>query len=131
MTNCKLRGIIYPLRFDLYTMELLEDSYGDAQATVTAFQKKRRMKDIRAMFVAMANSARNLMGQKEDVSDEIVRHIDMAELGELANAIQEELRISTHVRAAGGNEDDEQHHDIFGEEMERQEKNVTAGEGTA
>ncbi len=131
MVNCKLRGIIYPLRFDLHTMELLEEAYGDVQETVRNFERKKRVKDIRIMFTAMANSALNMMDKPETVTGDELRHIDLAELNEVTRAIQEELKRSTHARMAGGNEDDEEHHDIFGEEMEGQEKNGRAGEGTA
>ncbi len=133
MVNAKIKGQLVPLRFDLHAMELLDEKYGtDSQELISRFQKKARMKDLKVIFGAMANSARSFLGKEDDVDEKMINHLDVVEINELAAAIKDEMRRTMHVRGADGNEDGDRHQDVFGAEMaEEERKNAEAGEGSA
>lgn len=130
MTNVTIKGIIYPLRFDLYAMEMMEEESGDAQEAIEKFKKRKQIREIRQMFRILANSARNFMEEEENVTGKEILHCDMAELREISAAIQAEMARSMHISTAMGNEGDDQHHDVYLEMMEAEEaKNGETGEG--
>lgn len=130
MINVRIKGVLYPILFDLYAMELLDESYGDARDAINAFrQQNRKLADVKKMFQAMANSARNYLGEPEDVTGKEMNHCTLTELNAVVNGILEEMKRSSTVQAAGGSVDDDEHHDIFKEEMDA--KNGTAGGASA
>lgn len=133
MINAKIRGQLVPLRFDLRTLEIIDEKYDvDSQELINRFNRKAGVKDLKIIFTAMANSARSYLGQKEDIEEKMIAHLDVIEMRDLGAAIKEEMRRTMHVRGADGNEDGDRHQDVFGAELlEEERKNAEAGEGSA
>lgn len=133
MINAKIRGQLVPLRFDLRTLEIIDEKYDvDSQELITRFNRKAGVRDLKIIFTAMANSARSFLGQKEDIEEKMIAHLDVIEMRDLGAAIKEEMRRTMHVRGADGNEDGDRHLDVFSAEMaEEERKNAEAGEGSA
>lgn len=132
MTSINIRGKEYPLTFDLRAMEILEENDQDVQAVVGGMRRSRRIKYVRELFRAMARSAQDAMGLEETVTGKEIAHCSVAEINAIAEAIIKEQEKAMTVRGAQGNEDDDEKHDVFLEELEAEErKNATAGQGTA
>lgn len=133
MINAKIRGQLVPLRFDLRAMEIIDEKYDiDSQELISRFNRKAGVRDLKIIFTAMANSARSFLGQKEDIEEKMIAHLDVIEMRDLGAAIKEEMRRTMHVRGADGNEDGDRHQDVFGAELlEEERKNAMAGEGSA
>jgi hypothetical protein len=114
----------------MYTMELLDDEEGGAQAAINDFRVKRGMKQLRMMFKTMVNSAYNFLEQKESCTGKEIMHADMVEVKDISEAINVEMQRSLHIETALGNEGDEDHHDAYLEEIAAEEsKNVETGKG--
>lgn len=130
MTNVEIKGVLYPLRFDMYTMELLDEDDGGAQNAIEEFRLKKGMKEVRRMFQVMVNSARNFLGEKENCTGKEIMHADIADIKRISDAINIEMARSLHIETGLGNEGDEEHHDSYMEEILAEEsKKTETGEG--
>lgn len=83
-----INGVEYKLRFDMYSLEKIEEEFGGSAKGMEAIRGKGSMKAMRKMFAILANSQRNLDGLPEDVTgDEIDAHAPLSLVMELVNAI--------------------------------------------
>ncbi len=130
MINIEIAGKLYPIRFDLYTMELMEAEGETIQQQVHDFRKRQSIKDIKKMFKHMANSALNYLGQKENVTGEELRHCDLADISEISRALNDEMMRTMHTSMTDGAENGEGHQDVYAAMMEAEdEKNGETGGG--
>ena len=99
-------GKEYPLTFDLYAMELIEEEYGSIQKAFQAMQEGDHMiRIVGVMFAAMANSARSLEGLPEDVTPAAIRHMEPYRINELQQIINK--AVSNGMKVDKNDEEDE------------------------
>jgi len=104
-----INGTDYYLRFDMYAMELLEDSFGSIQKAFDNMREgKQSIKTISALFVAMANSYRSMHDQPEDVTASVIRRLSPGRVKELQEiimqAIADGMKTESDEREAGDDE---------------------------
>ena len=79
---------------------------------------------VKAMFRILANSGRKRAGQPEDVTGEEINGCNLADLDEIAKALNATMEEAMHAETVGGNEADDEVHDEYMEELEQNEKNA-------
>ena len=119
MAKVTLKGKEYGLRFDLYAMEQIEEEFGSVKAVFDMLRDGKALRATRILFVVLANSYLSYHGQEETVTEKEIRHIGMEEIKEISDAIQAAVAEGTHSETTGGNEADDDVHDIYLEEIER------------
>ena len=125
MAAIKISGKEYNLRMDIYAMEKIEKEYGDLKDALRAFRgKERKISMVKSMFRILANSGRKRAGQPEDVTGEEINGCNLADLDEIAKAMNATMEEAMHAETVGGNEADDEVHDEYMEELEQNEKNA-------
>lgn len=128
MARVKIRGAVFELRYDVSTIEAIEDEFGTMEAMREAM-KGSSVKNLRKMFQIMVNSARDMRGQApmtpQDAKD-ILAHATLWELKRLSEAFTQALEEGMKSETTGGNEADSEEVDEVLEELER--KNARAGD---
>ena len=124
MAAIKINGKEYNLRMDIHAMEQIEKEYGDLKDALRAFRgKERKITMVKSMFRILANSGRKKAGQPEDVTGEEIDGCNLADLDQIAKALNATMEEAMHAETVGGNEADEETHDEYMEELEQKEKN--------
>lgn len=127
MVKAEIGGKEYELRMDLYAMELIEDAMGDSYGNAMEALRKRSFKTARKMFAILANSAKSFRGEPEDVSEEEFKHLGLADVAKMTEAILKAQEESFRKETLDGAADDTQHDDVL-EEIEAEEaKNGATG----
>lgn len=126
MAKIIIRGKEYDLRITVYTMECLENEYGDMSEALKMIRGggKRKIKDIKTIFAIMANAGLHEKELPEDVKPSAIDKCNLAELDEIAGAMARATEEAMHAETIGGNEADDDIHDEYMEELERKEKNA-------
>lgn len=115
----------YELRMDVYAMEKIENEFGDLKEALKAFRgKERKISMVKAMFRILANSGNKKAGKPENVTGEEIDGCNLADLNQIARALNDTMEEAMHAETVGGNEADDEVHDEYGEELEQQEKNA-------
>ena len=127
MAKVEINGKEYDLRLDLYTMELIQDAFEDTYENAMEALRKRSFKSIRKIFTCMANSARSFRKDPEDVSPDDFKHMNMADVAKMTDAITQTQEEGFRKETFDGAADEEQHDDVL-EEIEAEEaKNGATG----
>lgn len=121
MTEIRIEGRVYELRFDMYAMEQVEDEFGGVRQLFQELGSGKQVKALRSIFRIMGNSARAYRGDEENVTGKEIMRLTVWEMQELSKAIQAEIRASMKKETADGNEADDEVHDLY--EDEEDEKN--------
>ena len=128
MARVKINGKEYGLRFDLYAMEQIEEEFGGVKTVFDTLKEgKHQIKTTRTLFRILANSYLSYNGQEETVTGDEVKHCGMDAIKDISDAVQKAISEGSHSETTGGNEADDEVHDMFLEEIER--KNLRTGEG--
>ena len=118
MASFEIKGKVYPLKFDMYAMEQIEDEFGGVKAMYEAMRGengKSVAKAMKVIFRILANSARNERDLPESITGDEVVHCNVNRLSAaIAEAITEGMKSET----TGGNEADDEVHDEYLEELE-------------
>ena len=118
MASFTIGGKTYPLKFDMYAMEQIEEEFGGVKEMYEAMRGnngKSVAKAMKSIFRILANSARNEMDLPESITGDEVVHCNVHQLSEaIAAAIMAGMKSET----TGGNEADDQVHDEYLEELE-------------
>ena len=118
MASIKIKEKVYPLRFDMYAMEQVEEEFGGIRPMFESMrggEGKGVAKTLQIMFRILANSDRNELDLPENVTGEEVRHCSVQMVSDaIGAAINEGMRSET----TGGNEADDEVHDEYLEEIE-------------
>lgn len=113
----------YDLVFNMYTMELIEEKYDDARAVINRLVEspKQELKLCRELFVMMANTARELKGEPEDVTDEALKGMNFEDYSKLMLRAKLIIEVAHGMKSetTGGNVADDTVHDAFLEEDEK------------
>ena len=127
MAKTEINGKTYELRLDLYAMEMIEDAFGDSYGNAMDALRKRSFKTARKMFAILANSARSFRGYPEDISEDEFKHLGMADVVKMTEAIMQAQEESFKKETLDGAADDATHDDVL-EEIEAEEaKNGATG----
>lgn len=119
MASITVNGKEYGLRFDLYAMEQVEETFGSVKGAFDGLREGKQIKTTRTLFRILANSWLGYHGQEETVTGDEIKHADMNTVMELSKAIQEAIAEGAKSETTGGNEADDSVHDVFLEEIER------------
>jgi len=113
----------YELVFNMYAMELIEEKYDDARATINRLVEspKQELKLCRELFVIMANAAREAKGEPEDVTDKPLKEMKFEDYNNLMLRAKLIIEVAHGMRSetTGGNEADDTVHDAYLEEDEK------------
>jgi len=125
MAEIKIKGKTYDLRITVYTMEGLENEYGDVESALKMIRGggKRTIKDIKKIFAIMANAGQHAKGLPEDVKPGAIDGCTLADLNEISIVMGKATEEAMKAETVGGNEADDDVHDEYMEEIEAQEKN--------
>ena len=127
MAKVVIDGKEYGLRFDLYAMEQIEEEFGNIKKAFQALREGRQLKTTRILFKILANSYLSFHGQEETITGDEIKHAGMNAVMEVSIAVQNAISEGSKSETTGGNEADDEVHDMFLEEIER--KNLRTGEG--
>ena len=119
MASIEMNGRVYGLRFDLYAMEQIEEEFGSVRNVFDALKGGKQLKTTRLLFRILANSYLSYNGQEETVTGEEIKHADMDMIRQVSEAVQQAIAEGSRSETTGGNEADDEVHDIFLEEIER------------
>ena len=120
MASVTIDGKEYGLRFDLYAMEQIEEEFGGVKAVFdTLSEGKRQIKTTRALFRVLANSYLSYNGQEETVTGNEIKHAGIDMIREVSEAVQRAITEGSKSETTGGNEADDEVHDMYLEEIER------------
>lgn len=120
MAKVKIGEKEYGLRFDLYSMEQIEEEFGGVKAVFDTLKEGRhQIKTTRALFRILANSYLSYNGQEETVTGDEIKHAGMDMIRNISEAVQEAIAEGSKSETTGGNEADDEVHDMFLEEIER------------
>ena len=119
MASININGKEYPLRFDMYAMEQVENEFGGIREMFESMRGgeggKGVAKTLQIIFRILANSARNELDLPENVTGEEIRHEKVQKVSDaIGAAINEGMKSET----TGGNEADDEVHDEYLEEIE-------------
>lgn len=121
MTETRIEGRVYELKFDLYALEQVQEEYDGLQDLFEQLAGRKQVKALKAIFRIMANSARADRGDPENVTGNEILRLTIAEMKKLTQDIQTEIRKSMKKETADGNEADDEVHDLYQDEED--EKN--------
>ena len=127
MVTVKVQGKTFELRYDLATMEMIEDEFG-SQEKMREAMKAKSVKSMRTMFRIMANSARDVAGLpalKAAEVDRLMKHATLAEVNLISQAFTAAMEEGMKSETTGGNEADDEVSDEYLKEIEA--KNGRAG----
>ena len=120
MARITINGKEYGLRFDLYAMEQMEEEFGSVKAVFDMMREgKHQVKTMRTLFKIMANSYLGWKGEEENVTGDEVKHADMNMVTEISDAVKQAIAEGSKSETTGGNEADDEVHDVYLEEIER------------
>ena len=120
MTETRIDGRIYELRFDLYAMEGVEEEFGSMKELFEIMSSgKRQVKTLKSLFRLMGNSARAFRGEEENITGQEVLRLTVREMGELSEAMKREIQKSMKKETMDGNEADDEDHDLYETESDR------------
>ena len=129
MAKVTIRGKEYELRLDLNTMERLEEAFEGDSAKAARAMTDRSFRNLRRLFVAMANSAKEYREQEPDVTEKTLDHISLKEITEVTDAIVAAQEEGFKADTANGAADDERHDAVLEAMEAEEEKNGETGEG--
>ena len=110
----------YGLRFDLYSMEQIEEEFGGVKTVFDTLKEgKHQIKTTRTLFRILANSYLSYNGREETVTGDEIKHAGMDMIRSISEAVQAAIAEGSKSETTGGNEADDEVHDMFLEEIER------------
>lgn len=119
MTETRIEGRVYELKFDLYALEQVQEEYDGLQDLFEQLAGRKQVKALKAIFRIMANSARADRGDPENVTGNEILRLTIAEMKKLTQDIQKEIRRSMKKETADGNEADDEVHDLYEDEEDQ------------
>lgn len=123
MEKISIGGQDYELVFSMYTMELIEEKYGKVREIIDRIVKseKPEVKLTRELFVMMVRTGLWEKGLPEDVDDKPLRKLHFEDYQRLMIRQRIIIEIARGMKSetTGGNEADDEKHDAWLEEDEK------------
>ena len=123
MAKVIINGKEYGLRFDLYAMEQIEEEFGRVQNAFNALREGKQIKATRTLFKILANSFLSFNEKEETVTGSEIKHAGMDEVMKISEAIKAAIAEGGKSETTGGNEADDNAHDVYLEQIDKEEKN--------
>ena len=122
MAEVKVNGRVYPLRFDLDAMEQIEEEFGGTKQMLEEIRGGAGAKAVKKVFAILANCHRDYMGMPMDVNESALSHAPMRVIKEIGDAIRQAMEEGMKAETAIGGEADDEKHDVYLDEIDREEK---------
>lgn len=119
MASITIKGKEYGLRFDMYAMEQIEEEFGSVKKIFETLKDGKQLKATRILFRILANSYLSYNDQEETVTGNEIKHADIEQIREISDAVQKAIAEGSHSETTGGNEADDEVHDVYLEQIER------------
>ena len=119
MASVIVKGKEYPLRFDLYAMEQIEEEFGSIKNVFEVLSNGKQIKATRTLFRILANSWLSNEGEAETVTGDEIKHADVQQIKDVSAAVQAAIAEGRKSETTQGNDADDEVHDIYLEEIER------------
>ena len=119
MASIKVKDKEYGLRFDLYAMEQIEEEFGSVKNAFDALREGKQIKTTRTLFKILANSYLSYIGEPETVTGDEIKHESMDIVVLISEAVKASIADGSKSETTGGNEADDEKHDVYLEEIER------------
>lgn len=127
MTEIRIEGRRYALRFDLMAMDAIEEQWGGMEQLFAEMRSGRRVKALKSVFAVMANSGAEYEGREANVTGKEILRMTVAEMQGLMALIEAEIKKSGKTRIR--EEDDAPDGAILdASEEDEKEKNGKAGD---
>ena len=128
MEKITVGGQDYELVFSMYTMELIEEKYGKVREIINRITRseKPEIRLTRELFVMMVKTALWEKGLPEEVDDRPLRKLHFEDYNRLFIRPLMVIEIARGMKSetTGGNEADDEKHDAW---LEEDEKNGSTG----
>ena len=119
----------YEIVFNMYSMELIQEKYGHVQEIIQRItgSKELEVRLTKELFVILANTARHEKGEPEDVTGRDLERMHFEDWikAMVREMIVIEIAAGMKSETTGGNEADDENHDVW---LEEEEKNGLTGE---
>ena len=117
MVKLKVNGVEYGLRFDMYAMEGIEESFGSMK---DMFEKisSGGSKAVQTLFRILANAQLAYEGKEETVTGEEIRRLRVSAMAGIGNAIRAAVEEGMKSETTGGEEADDEVYDVYLAEIE-------------
>lgn len=120
MAKIRIKGVEYKLRFDLSAMEAVEDEFGSLKAMFEALRAESgQVKLLRKLLTIMLNCQLDFEGSEKRFTEGELKHLPTTAMAVAKQALQDGMKAET----VDGGEADDDVHDGYLEEIERDEKN--------
>ena len=119
MSKVTINGKEYGLRFDLYAMDQIEEEFGNVKTVFDSLRDGKQLKTIRILFKILANSYLSYNDKEETITGDEIKHAGMGMIKEISDAVQQAIADGSKSETTGGNEADDEVHDLYLEEIER------------
>lgn len=129
MSKVTIRGTEYELRLDLNTMEHLEDMCDGDSAKAVGMLREKGFRNMRKLFVAMANSGMEYRKKKGNITEKALDHIGVQEITAITDAITAAEEEGYRADTIHGAADDDRHDAVLEAIEAEEEKNGETGEG--
>ena len=117
MVKLKIGETEYPLRMDMYAMEMIEDEFGSMKEMFDKIQEGSS-KTIRKLFRILANAALSYEGKEETVTGDELKRLRIAAVSGVSNAIRAAVEEGMKSETTDGAEADDEVFDVYLSEIE-------------
>ena len=120
MASITIRGTKYELLFDMWALEQIEQEFGGIKNMYRNLRGEEGTENVAktmaGVFKILGNSARDAAGLATNLTGDEVKHVSVGRITEaIRSAIDEGMKSET----TGGNEADDDVHDEYLEEIEK------------
>lgn len=123
MVRIVLGGQEYILRFDMEAMEAVEEEFDGLKNMFELLQSgKRQVKTVKKLFVIMANSYFSYKGIDKTVDESVFAHLPVGVINKISESVKVAMSEGMKAETMNGGPADDDVHDVFLEEIEREEK---------
>ena len=124
MAKITINGRTFDLVMSVYAMEHIEKEFGDLKEAMTKFRGHgKSISMIKCMFRILANAGQHKAKQPEDVTGDEIGNLGLKGLENLSNTLRKAMDEAMVAETVDGGPADDEEHDVYAEEMEKQEKN--------
>ena len=120
----------YNLVLTVHAMEAIEKEFGDLADAMQKFRGKGRNIDMmKKMFRILANAGRYAAKQPEDLTGDEIDNLTLKGLDRLSTVMRNAMDEGMEAETVKGGPADDEEYDVYAEELEKQQKNGSAGGG--
>lgn len=118
MVKLRVGDTEYGLRMDMYAMEMIEDEFGSMTDMFEKLKAGGGGKAVRVLFRILANAQLSYEGKEETVTGDELKHLRVAALNGIGNAIRRAVEEGMKSETSDGAEADDEVFDVYLAEIE-------------